>query len=58
MIEAPIGQMRADGLLDRKWLKGIAGDAIHAILCAAGQNLRLRAIATFLRLNHRRIWHG
>jgi IS5 family transposase len=56
MIEALIGHMKVDGLMDRNWLKGIAGDAMHAILCAAGQNLRLlllRAIAAFLCLN---IW--
>ena len=47
--EALIGHMKVDGLR----LKGTAGDAIHAILCAPGQNLRLllRAIAVFLRLN-------
>ena len=45
--------MKVDGLMGRNWLKGTAGDAMHAILCAAGQNLRLllRAIAAFLRLN-------
>ena len=53
MIEALIGHMKVDGLMDRNWFKGTAGDAMHAILCAAGQNLRLllRAIAAFLRLN-------
>ena len=53
VIEALIGHMKVDGLMDRNWLKGTAGDAMHAILCAAGQNLRvlLRAIAAFLRLN-------
>lgn len=31
----------------RCWLKGQTGDAVHAVLCAAGYNLRwlLRAIA-------------
>ena len=53
VIEALIGHMKVDGLMDRNWLKGTAGDAMHAILCAAGQNLRLllRAIAAFLRLD-------
>ena len=53
VIEALIGHMKVEGLLDRNWLNGTAGDAMHAILCAAGQNLRLllRAIAAFLRLN-------
>jgi hypothetical protein len=38
--------------MDRNWLTGIAGDAMHAILCAAGHNphLLLRANATSLRL--------
>jgi IS5 family transposase len=49
VIEALIGHMKNDGLLDRNWLKGKAGDAIHVVLCAAGQNLRLilKAIAAF-----------
>jgi IS5 family transposase len=49
VIEALIGHMKTDGLLDRNWLKGKAGDAMHVVLCAAGQNLRLilRAIAAF-----------
>ena len=41
--------MKVDGLMARNWLKGTAGDAMPAIPCAAGQNLRqlLRAIAAF-----------
>ena len=33
--------------MDRCWLKGALGDALHTISCAAGYNLRwlLRAIA-------------
>lgn len=33
--------------MQRCWLKGSEGDALHAVLCAAGFNLRwlLRAIA-------------
>ena len=52
MIEALIGHMKNDGLLDRNWPKGQAGNAMHVVLCAAGQNLRLilRAIeALFAR---------
>jgi IS5 family transposase len=41
VIEALIGHMKTDGLLARNWLKGKAGDAMHVVLCAAGQNLRL-----------------
>ncbi len=36
-----IGHMKADGLLARNWLKGATGDALHAILCGAGHNLRM-----------------
>jgi hypothetical protein len=34
--------------MDRCWLSGNSGDALHAVLCAAGFNIRwlLRAIAT------------
>jgi IS5 family transposase len=40
-IEPTIGHMKTDGLLARNWLKGREGDAIHAVLCGAGHNLRL-----------------
>lgn len=40
-IEPTIGNMKTDGLLARSWLKGSDGDAIHAVLCGAGHNLRL-----------------
>lgn len=40
-IEPSIGHMKSDGLLARNWLKGSDGDAMHAVLCAAGHNLRL-----------------
>ena len=39
-IEPEIGHLKADGLLGRNFLKGTAGDAINAILCGAGHNLR------------------
>lgn len=39
-IEPIIGHMKADGKLDRCFLKGSIGDAIHVILCAVGQNIR------------------
>lgn len=35
-----IGHMKADGLLGRNFLKGMQGDAMNAILCGAGHNLR------------------
>ena len=40
-IEATIGHIKTDGRLDRNFLKGQAGDAINALLAAAGHNLRL-----------------
>jgi IS5 family transposase len=40
-IEPMIGHMKSDGLLDRNWLKGALGDAMHAVLCGAGHNLRM-----------------
>lgn len=52
-IEPIIGHVRHDHGMRRCWLKGQMGDAVHAVLCAAGYNLRwlLRAIA---RLGQRR----
>lgn len=40
-IEASIGHMKNEGRLRRNWLKGALGDALHAVLCGAGHNLRL-----------------
>ncbi|CAE6865915.1 hypothetical protein R69658_07862 [Paraburkholderia aspalathi] len=40
-IEPAIGHMKTDGKLDRNWLDGALGDAIHAVLCGAGHNLRM-----------------
>ena len=42
-VEPVIGHMKNDGLLDRNHLKGTGGDAINALLAAAGHNLRLLA---------------
>jgi IS5 family transposase len=47
-IEPAIGHMKADGKLDRNWLNGALGDAIHAVLCGAGYDLRM--IIRMLRL--------
>ena len=41
VVEPMIGHMKADGLLGKNWLKGADGDALHAILCGAGHNLRM-----------------
>ena len=45
-IEPLIGHTKADHRMDRCWLHGAAGDALHALSCAAGYNIRwlLRAI--------------
>ncbi|MDQ5959466.1 MAG: transposase, family, partial [Pseudomonadota bacterium] len=40
-IEPIIGHTKSDGLLERNQLAGATGDAINAILVAAGHNLRL-----------------
>ena len=40
-IEPAIGHMKTDGRLARNPLKGALGDALHAVLCGAGHNLRL-----------------
>ena len=57
-VEPAIGHLKADHRLDRCWLKGALGDALHALSCAAGYNIQwlLRAIVrlglgpVFLRL--------
>jgi len=41
VVEPMIGHMKNDGLLGRNWLKGASGDAMHAVLCGAGHNLRM-----------------
>ncbi len=40
-IEPHIGHMKSEGKLRRNYLKGIIGDALNALLCAIGHNLRL-----------------
>jgi IS5 family transposase len=40
-IEPAIGHMKTDGKLNRNWLKGTLGDAMSAVLCGAGHNLRM-----------------
>ena len=46
-IEPLIGHTKADHRMDRCWLQGAMGDALHALCCAAGYNIRwlMRAIA-------------
>ena len=40
-VEPVIGHMKSDGLLERCRLAGSVGDAVNAVLAAAGHNLRL-----------------
>ena len=63
-VEPVIGHLKADHRMDRCHLKGEIGDRLHAVLCAAGYNLRwlFRAIARkglgvfFLLLPPELIW--
>jgi transposase, IS5 family len=63
-IEPAIGHAKSDNRMDRCWLAGATGDALHAVLCAAGFNVRwlLRAIAAkglqalLLALSHWAVW--
>ena len=45
-MEPVIGHLKDDHGMRRCWLKGETGDALHAVLCAAGFNIRwlMRAI--------------
>ncbi len=47
-IEPAIGHMKMDGRLARNPLKGALGDALHAVMCGAGRNLRLILAALLL----------
>ena len=47
-VEPVIGHMKSDGLLERCHLAGSVGNAINAVLAAAGHNLRL--LLAWLRL--------
>ena len=40
-IEPTMGHMKMDGRLAGNPLKGTLGDALHAVLCGAGHNIRL-----------------
>jgi IS5 family transposase len=59
-IEPVIGHTKSDGLLERNHLAGAHGDAINAVLTAAGHNMRLliawlaalwRALLTWIALD-------
>jgi IS5 family transposase len=63
-VEPVIGHLKQDHRMRRCWLKGSEGDALNAVLCAAGYNLRwlLRAIVRlglgpfFVRLLLVKLW--
>ena len=53
-IEPANGHMKNEGKLRCHWLKGSLGDALNAVLCGAGHNIRLllsllRLFAAYLR---------
>ena len=55
-IEPEIGHMKADGRLSRCTLKGAIGDALFAVLCGCGHNIRkilahLRALLAMILAN-------
>jgi IS5 family transposase len=45
-VEPAIGHLKSDYRMDRCWLQGQLGDAMHVVLCATGYNMRwlLRAM--------------
>jgi IS5 family transposase len=56
-IEPIIGHLKADHRMNRCHLKGANGDSLHAVLCAAGYNIRWllrmivkKGLSLFLRL--------
>ena len=59
-VEPVIGHMKSDGRLARNFLKGVEGDAMNALLCGAGHNLRkilkkLRLLCAQLGISMQRI---
>jgi IS5 family transposase len=62
-IEPAIGHMKMDGRLGRNPLKGALGDALHAVMCGAGHNLRmilaaLRLLCAWIGLSIRSVIAG
>jgi IS5 family transposase len=52
--------MKSDGRLARNFLKGVEGDAMNALLCGAGHNLRkilkkLRLLCAHLGISMQRL---
>jgi hypothetical protein len=42
--------MKNDGKLGRNWIKEALGDAMHAVLCGAGHNIRLNCFNIEIKL--------
>lgn len=62
-VEPVIGHMKSDGRLARNFLKGIAGDAMNALLCGAGHNMRkilkkLRLLCAQLGITLQQLLHN
>jgi len=63
-VEPVIGHLKQDHGMGRCWLKGARGDALNAVMAAAGYNLRWlqqaiddgRITPVFLRLYWLRLW--
>jgi transposase, IS5 family len=53
-IEPMIGHAKSDNRMERCWLPGALGDALHALSCAAGYNIRwlMRAIVRLAAQRH------
>ncbi len=51
-VEPVIGHLKSDGRLARNYLQGVQGDAMNALLCGAGHNMRkiLRKLRLFYAL--------
>ena len=62
-VEPIIGHLKADHRMNRCHLKGADGDSLHAVLCAAGYNIRWllrmivkKGLGLFLRLLQAEGW--
>lgn len=62
-VEPVIGHLKSDGRLARNFLKGIEGDAMNALLCGAGHNMRkilkkLRLLCAQLGITIQQLLHN
>jgi IS5 family transposase len=56
-VEPSIGHLKAEHRLERNRLKGVAGDALNAILSAAAMNFQ-KLVGAFWRIFLRRLLRG